>query len=351
MIDTAQLASALSAVKPAVTGQRTFVKLDGTGEHLSVEADNADLGIRSVVDVTGTNLDAAPLVPHRPLAEFIAKAESPDVNVKLDGDMLVVTDGNASLSLATIADAWFPTRLEPEGDPIELDAARWDRIVGLVQFCATDSAKGIYTGVHFDQDGAVATDTFMLASVEGDFGLGATIPGAIVKAVGDDHDSVTVRTGSQVTIEAGRTTFSTSPLGGEYPDWRRLIPDDHATRITVGCDRFCRAVDRAALLGVDSPSKLGRHVRITPGDGTMTIQSIPDDSKGDSRSRVTEVIDAEVDGDWGWEFGLASGAVNALRAILAKPETITFRTDGPGRALIVRTDDVACLVQPIRIAS
>lgn len=348
MIDTAAFGVALGAVKPAVTGQRTFVKLESDSAGLVVAADDATLAIRSTVKVLGGPLDATPLIPHRPLAEFVAKAEAPEVNLSMDGDMLVVTDGDASLALATMTDTWFPTRVPPGGDPVEVPPDKWDRIVGLCQFCSSDQAKGVYTGVHFDEHGASATDSYMLAAVDADFGLAATIPASILKAVNADDGTVTVRTGATVEITCGQTVYQTSPLGGQFMEWRSKIADDFPVAFTVDAAQFCRAVDRAALLGVDSPTKLGRHVRVAPVDDKMMVESIPDTTKGDSRSKVTEVIGVDVTGTWDWHFGIATGPVAALRSILGKPETITFGTGGNNQPLIVRTDDTMVLIQPVR---
>lgn len=349
VVDTTLLREALTDVKPAVGTQRPFVLLDA-GDHLEVRADDLDVGICATLAIEGRSEGGRVLVPHTPLAGFISKADSPEVELVVEDGVLAVQDGNASLALATVADDWFPNRTPVEGDGVPLDAEAWGRVRGMMPFCSTDSAKAPMNGVMFGEADAVATDTYQLAAVTHPFGIDHAVPVSVLKGVPNDAESVTVRAGGNtVEVQAGNVRITTASLSGDMPDWRRVVPENPVASITVSAPALSRAVDRASVLAKDSAARMGKMVRLYRSDGAMVVESVPDSEKGDSRSLITEMIDAEIAGEWDYPFGLFTVPMACLNAILGKPDELTLNLFGAGVPVTVRTEDVFVLMAVVRV--
>ncbi len=348
-IETASLTHALGAVKAAVSTQRPFVQLE-VGDTLAVRADNLDLGVEATVPLEGRSRKGKILVPHRPLADFISKADGTHVELVLDDDMLTCQDGGASLALASVSDDWFPHRPPADDHGTPLDEEGWARVRGLTEFCATESSKGPLTGVLFADGEAVATDAYSLAAVTHPFGITGVMPASIIKAMPSDVSSVLVRGGAGVIeLVSDNVRVTTAALAGDFPNWRQAIPESKVATVTVGTVALSKAVDRASVLAKDAAGRSGRMIRVYPEDGSMVVESIPDSEKGDARSIVSEVIAAEIEGEWGYHFGLGTGQVGSLGAILGKPDEVSLELHGPATPVTVTTEDVFVLIAVIRV--
>ena len=283
-VDTTFLADALGDVKPAVGNQRPYVLLGVENSTLTVAADDLHVGISTMVQTEGKSAEGKVLVPHSPLAAFVAKSDSTSIDLAVKDDLLIVDDGDATCTLATVADAWFPTRPVVPDAGTTLSADDWARVRGLAQFCATDTARGVYCGIEFNDRGATAADGYTLAHIDQDFGVSRILPAQIVKAVDPDGEVTVAGDGTCTQLRTGNVVVSTSPLTGDYMDWRQHVPkpEDATARITVPAARFSRAIDRAAVLAADSPSRLGKVVKFSALESKLVIESKPDEAKGDS---------------------------------------------------------------------
>jgi len=347
-VDSTSIHQALASVRPAVSSRRPFVELT-VGDGLTVKADDMDLAVSAEVQTEGRSKAGMVVVPHAPLLNFMAKADSSHVELELTDDMLAVVDGSASLALASLTEVTLPLRPTASGAGATLDEEAWARVKGMVTYCATDTARAPFTGVNFSPEGAVATDTYQLAAITHDFGMNLVVPASLLAAVPSDAGMVTIRQAEHtVEVRCGHVTIQAAAITGEFPDWRRIVPKDKLASVTVNAGRLSRATDRAALLAAASPSSLGRHVRFYESEGSMVVESIPDTAKGDSRSMISEVLDAEIDGEWDYRFGLSTGPVAALYSILAKPDELTLNLHGAATPVTCQTDDVFVLLATIR---
>lgn len=350
-MDATHFNEALGDVKPAIGNQRPYVLLE-VGDELAIRADDLHVGIATTVPTQGKSKAGKVLVPYAPLATFVAKSDAMTIDLRMDGDLLHVDDGAALCTLASYADEWFPTRPVVEGSGVTLSADEWARIRGLAQFCSPDASKGIYTGVEFNERGATATDSYTLAHVDHDFGVGRILPAPIVKAVAADGEVTVAGDGACTQIRSGNLVVSTAPLAGEFIDWRRAVPSvaDAKGSFTVPTARFARAIDRAAVLAEESPSRLGKVVKLSEAGGSVVVESKPDGTKGDSRSMVTEVLEGStVEGEWDVPFGVHTHQIGSVAAVLAKPDEITFHLFGQGQPIVVETDEVFIALWLLRL--
>ena len=97
-------------------------------------------------------------------------------------------------------------------------------------------------------------------------------------------------------LEQGeRIDFVTRVVEGNYPNYRKILPKEHATRVVVATKEFAAALERASLYAVDKMKSVRLTIRGagTNGNlfGTLTIEADNDDL-----GNHVSAIQAEVSG-------------------------------------------------------
>lgn len=96
------------------------------------------------------------------------------------------------------------------------------------------------------------------------------VPGAAltdVERVCGDSDDVDITVGAKhITFAVGKTVVVSRRLEGDFLNYKKAIPENFRSKITVEREEFMRAVDRVSLI-IDEKTK--NPIRLIFGDGSI----------------------------------------------------------------------------------
>ncbi len=282
-IQAKTLADALKAVTPAVGRRSTLpilqcVRVQAEATTLSLEATDLEITATHCTDDITVHEDGTAVVTAAALAKAVRTANGNDVELIAEEDdgraRLLVRSGARTLSLEMFDPREWPTIGEVDTElfatvdgPVLADA------LARVGLCASeDEARAVLCSVAMfttDQGlDVVATDSYRLGHIR----IPATAtPNAAVKiparaAAGlskvlKHSETVQIHTGQRCTISAGATTWITRLVGGEFPNWRQLLPEPNSTHVEFHTTELAQA-----LKAIASVRRNGAPARLTLGD-------------------------------------------------------------------------------------
>ncbi len=357
------LADALNSAGRAATNRTgtlpvlSGVRMDVSGDTLTVTGTDLELTIKLTVDVGGER-DGAAVVPARLIGDIVKALPAGAVEIELDsgdGGEMSISAGRSQFSVRPLALDDYPAQTEPTGDAVTLPAATMvDALRQVVRAASTDDARAVLTGVLLtsEEDGVrmVATDSYRLAvrdlpdSSVLSSGQKVLIPGRALSELQrlmGDVEELTVRFGErEATFEAGSIRLSTRLIEGEFPNYRNLLPTSYPNLLTVSKASMVEAIRRVKILAQDSTP-----VRLTLGGDTVQLTAITQDV-----GNAAEEIDASYDGaEMTVAFNpdyLAAG-IDAIDA-----DDVTLATMDPMKPAVLRgagQDDYLYLLMPVRV--
>ena len=354
------LADALATAGRAATSRTgtlpvlSGVRLEVTGDELSVTGTDLELSIRLTVAVRGER-DGAVVVPARLIADIVRALPAGAVDVGLGDDELSISAGRSQFSIRPLGLEDYPVQAEPSADPVKLSSGSVaEALRQVVRAASSDDARAVLTGVLIaaEDDGVrmVATDSYRLAVrdlPETDMllsGQKVLVPSRALnelQRVLGGSDELTVRFGSRDAVfEAAATRLTTRLIEGDYPNYRNLLPSSHPNTLTVGREALLEALRRVKIMARDATP-----VRLSLGGETLQLTAITQDL-----GTASEEIDATYEGaEMTVAFNpdyLAAG-VDALDT-----EEVTLSTVDPMKPAVVRgvgRDDYLYLLMPVRV--
>lgn len=230
-----------------------------------------EVTVRTYLDVEMSE-EGRTVIPAKLAAEAVRKLPAGAVSFASADGHIEITGNGPQFRLREMQVDDFPKVIDAAGgEGVSLDGGSLIGALGQVGVAASgDDARPTLTGVLFEanDDGLrlVATDGYRLAvkdvqgvATEGSRlvpfralrELGRTVgAGSMTVALGD-------REASFVTDE-GRLTVRI--IDSTFPNYRQLLPEGHANRLTVDRAGLLEAVDRAALVAEDHiPVRLAMH--------------------------------------------------------------------------------------------
>jgi len=226
-------------------------------------------------------------VPARAFLEFVSSLPKEKVEVSLEEGQLVVKCGSYEASFNGIAATEFPSLPSfPEEALFTLKKEILTEALQKVSFAAaTDEGRPVLTGVLFKFLGKdlflVATDGFRLSvfkipnplpktKEETKILLPARALAEVIKATSGEGgeksagklgkskeekgemEFALLPHGNQAIFSADSTEIVTQLIGGEFPNYEKIIPAEGGTKITVLGEELLRAVRMAAIFARDS---------------------------------------------------------------------------------------------------
>lgn len=268
------------------------------GNRLRVTGSDLEMTVHTSLEVEVLEEGRA-VIPARLAAEAVRKLPPGAVTVRTNEGEVEITGNGPSFRLRQLAVEDFP-RLESgrEGGGIDVDGDTLVEAIGQVSVAAShDDARPILTGVLFEpDDGAlrlVATDSYRLAVRDlTDVTAGATglIPVRGLRELGRTigSDKVNVDVGDrEATFGSDKGSLTVRLIEGAFPNYRQLIPDAYANRLTVSKAAILEALDRASLVAEDHIP-----VRLEMSDGGVDI-SVTRQEVGGTSERVEGVYEGE----------------------------------------------------------
>lgn len=299
-IDLLSALDVASAVVPSTTTKEILksVVLRCWGTSLAIVASNTETGVVTTVPAECSGRFES-LIGFAKFKQIVAAGNGESVKLEIDKKKVVIhCDGRFTLQCGDTAD--FP--------PVpEFDAeSHWTVNLSALQraidaaLLATDVTATRYAlgGVLVDITGGAvaATDSRRLFCASLAFGKkgdpwasgNSVIPQRTCKAIGQ-LEGITADVAvadNSLFVRCGETTIHSRLIEGRFPDYRRVIPAEHNTLVTLVAGSALAVVQRSAL--ITSEETCG--VVFNFADGTMRLESRAQDV-GESVCEVPVAIE------------------------------------------------------------
>jgi DNA polymerase III subunit beta len=345
------------------------IRLQAAGD-LTLSSFDYDVSAQATVPVS-TEEEGDLLVSGRLLAEITRSLPARPVEISSDGARATLTCGSATFTLLTMPSEDYPSlpAMPPAAGSIGSDA-----FASAVSQSATaagrDDTLPALTGVRIEIDGEtltlVSTDRYRLAVRElrwtparPDLSAAVLVP---ARALAETARALTA--GAEVSIAlalpgeegaggegmigfegAGRRT-TTRLLGGDFPRYQSLLPNQVNSVAELAAGPFAEAVKRVALVAERNTA-----VRLSFSPGQLVLEA----GTGDEAQAV-EVIEASFEGD---DIQIAFNPqylLDGLTALDSDVARIAFTESGKpalitGKPAPDEQPDYRYLLMPIRLGS
>ena len=261
---------AISTRAPGTETQNVLIRPEQG--RLQLTATNLEMSITSWIGAQ-IEVEEAFMLPAKSLADFVRTLPPEPISLTSSGDQkLFLSCGLYKSEFNTLPVADFPPVPQVQDEQIfKLSAQPLKATLGRVTFAASsDMSRPILSGVKFelDSDGLriasadgyrLATESVKSITTDGDASVNAVIPAEAIRTIASfigDHDNVVelalLGEGTGAVFRIGDSIeLTTLLLQGEYPDYRRLIPQNHTSTVRVDARPFSEAVDSAAVFARD----------------------------------------------------------------------------------------------------
>ena len=289
---------------------------DGSPGSLTIAATDTEVSLTLNASAPVEEAGAA-VVPARVLLRY-ARSLSKDADVALQASeedrTATLASGKSSVTLRCYPTADFPApAVFPEQGafsvPTEAFASSISRVL---PFASGDESRPVLTGVlvEFEKTHArlVATDSYRLGIDEADLGgakdvrtARAVLPARALKEAARLASLGTETMGVSLTENAcafsvggGALVLSTRLIGGNYPEYQRLLPEGFAHTFRAGREILSAALGRVRLLAAETPptpvTLAFAREEGTLGEGELLI-SLRNNDRGGA---AAEVVSAKV---------------------------------------------------------
>lgn len=268
-IAKSDLLDTLNIVLKGMSSRSTLPILSGIlvdasdGGHLIFQTTDLEISIKHTVvaDVVETG---KAVVPGKLFADIVKNLPDAAVTISATQDSTTISCLDSSFVLSSLNPVDFPYFPEVNADTIiELPAqAAADAVRKVGKAVSRDESRMILTGILFSVEAGkvrfVATDSYRLAvaelAVEGpapeDFQ--AIVPGKTfedVARIALSGEKISIGfSDNQIIFEFGDTVLVSRKIEGTYPNYKQLIPADHAVSIKVSTEAIVTAIKRVSLL-------------------------------------------------------------------------------------------------------
>lgn len=290
------LSSNLSLVSRAVPSRPTHpilanVLLEADEEKGRLDLTGFDLSLGICTSFSATVIESGTLaLPAKLLNDIVSRLPESEITISDEPDPEALEDERATLISAS---GRFKINQEknveeyPELPPVEASeylvlpvSALTDGLRGVLFAASTDETKQVLTGVHLTRTEAglefAATDSHRLAVVQtpvseveersvetesnnGDTGgredFEVTIPARALRELKQMLGSPKESQSIQLKVDEGQVVFDfdtrhlrSQKLEGQYPDYRRLIPQEFSRQISLDRKELLRGLELVAVL-------------------------------------------------------------------------------------------------------
>lgn len=379
------LAKGLSIVGRAVASRSTLpvlsnVLLATDNGNLKLSANNFELGINCWVGAK-IEQEGAITVPARLLAEFVNSLPAEKIDMQLDQETQTLNlrcdrfesnikgiDAQEFPAVATATEDDIAIKLEPE--------SLRTMIKQVVFAAATDESRPVFTGVllKFDDDvlTMVAADGFRLsvkatklnqnvADILEDVGLSngsgssLIIPGRALtelSRISADQeqpiDLIVTPSRRQILFNMQDIELVSQLIEGDFPDYNRIIPDEHTTRSVMDTANFLKAVRISHLFARDSANIV--RLEIAPsGDELMNGQITLIATSAELGDNVAD-LDASIEGN-SVEIAFNAKYLIDVLSIIESPQFVleTSTSSSPGVFRAIGDENFTHVIMPMHI--
>lgn len=358
------LLAPLQAVAGVVEKRHTLpilsnVLIEKHGEMLTMLATDIEIQIRTTTAGNLGGEDVAITVGARKLQDILRALPDTDVVLNLDDKRLTVKAGKSRFALQTLPAADYPRMSVPEaeGGRFTISQRAFKRQLAQVSYSmAQQDIRYYLNGLLIIADATelrmVATDGHRLAYASSTLESGlpqrseAILPRKTVlelaRQLGDTEDPLEVTlAGNQVVFRFGAIELISKLIDGKFPDYERVIPQNHPKLLTLDRAPLLAALQRAAIL----TNEKFRGVRLVLTDGSLKIVS-----SNAEQEEAQEELEIDYQGE-GLDIGFnVTYLLDVLNNVAVDKVEWRFN-DGNSSALVTLpgNDNFKYVVMPMRI--
>lgn len=364
-INKTELQNALAVVQKGISTRSTLpvlsgILIDAVADKLVFQSTDLELSIQMEVPAL-IEEPGKLVVPGKLFSDIVKSLPDAAVNVSSEGVEAHLTCDTTAFSVKTLNPEDFPGFPAVQASKtIKLPCAVFSKMVKRVsRVVSRDESRAILTGVLVETEGAtlrmVATDSYRLALTETGIDsdayddtedFSAVISGTFLNDVaGLPLNEQVVSVGvaeNQIIVRCDNMVFINRRIEGQYPNYRQLLPDSHATRATFPVEALTAAVRRAALMSSSTaPIKFALTPAVNLAQITVTSADV---------GSVQESIDCPIEGE-DVEIAFNSAYVSDGLATM-KEENVYFDVQSslkPGIFLSTGEEKHLYLIMPVRI--
>ena len=280
--------------------------LTAQGDSVILSAYDHEVSARAQVDAA-VELEGTVVVSGRLLSDITRNLPAAPVTLSLNGTRVDVTCGRSSFTVPTMPIGDYPVLPQMPSASGNIPSATFAQAVAQVQVAAgRDESLPAFTGIKIEINGGTvtmaATDRYRLAVRElqwspssSSFEATALVPARTLSDVSKGlaaGDALTIALAGGGAGEGlmgfeseGRHT-TTRLLDGDFPNFRKLLPQEPTSIIYVDTDELLGAVNRVALV-----AEKNQPVRISVSGSEIEL------SAGGDEAHATEILDGVLDGE------------------------------------------------------
>ena len=298
-------------------------------------------------------------VSGRLIADIAKSLPAKPVHLKLEGNRLLVACGRASFKIPTLPIEEYPQLPESPPPVGSIGGELFSDSIGRVAFAsAKDDMLPVLAGIYLEFGESVmtmaATNRYRLAVMEIPWDDGVTVEEPVIlrsKTLSDlsrpsspvpVHISLDHKISLFGVASGGRR--STMPvLDGQFPDFKRLIPDSSETVAQVNVAELVDAAKRVRIVA-DKPNV---PIKLRFSDSEVFMSAGNDIDAG-----ANEIVECKIEGSI-VEIAFNPEYLLEALAALREPTVQFFMKDSTKPALLKCVDDPAYqhLLMPVRITS
>lgn len=252
---------------------------------VSISATNLNIAITNYIGSKITESGSI-TVPARLMQDFVSSLPGGVINIELDETKLHIKTDSYNSTINGISADDFPVMPKIQnGEVWDIDALKFKKALQQVVVAAsTDETRPVLTGVYLHtHDGdlcAVATDSYRLAEKkitklkkEVSLLIPATAINDLLRIIDDSDQKISIiHDDQQVLFTVGDIELVTRLIDGNYPPYRKLIPEDFKTSATLPKSELQNVVKVSSLFARENAGSIT--INADDKNNEISIQSI-----------------------------------------------------------------------------
>ncbi|HCW32503.1 MAG: polymerase III subunit beta, DNA polymerase III subunit beta protein [Candidatus Peregrinibacteria bacterium GW2011_GWE2_39_6] len=307
------LALALNLVNRAVSTNTTLpvlnnILIKAQGKKIYFSATNLEVAITYFIEADILN-EGAITVPAKLITNYISLIKEDEINLKLDerGTTLDIKTAFSHTKIKGIDSSEFPVIPEiQKGEQFTIKSSLFLQAINQTSFSASmNLARPILTGILFqfekDKVVMVATDSYRLSekkvpiltnvSKDSNYIIPVKTIIELGKILGGfENDDVECQLSkNQIAFSVQNLRILSRLIEGVFPDYKKIIPDDGKTNVTLNTQDFIMAVKKVSLFAEETNNNI--KINVT-NDGKL-ILSTSETQIGEGVTEIEAIVKGE----------------------------------------------------------
>jgi DNA polymerase-3 subunit beta len=282
------------------------VLIEKSGDQLTLLATDIEIQIRTHTAGAAGVEKSAITVGARKLQDILRSLpDSAEVSLELTDKRMQVRAGKSRFNLQTLPAEDYPRMAQTDSEQVRLQLTQkqFKRLIGLVQYAMAQQdiryyLNGLLLVVTGNELRVVSTDGHRLAYASEHLSESQTRTEVILprktiielsRLLADNDDALEIRLSpNQAVFRFGDIELVSKLIDGKFPDYERVIPQNHNKVITISRTTFLQSLHRAAIL----TNEKFRGVRVVLAPGSLKIISSNADQE-EAQEELEIAYDAE----------------------------------------------------------